>query len=393
MNDMEKAKKWIEEADALLIGARNGLSIAEGYNLFACNDMFQRQFGDFQRRFGIMNVIQGCFFDYPDAADRKEFFKRLVHYWIEEYRPSDVMKNLRRVVGNKPYFILTSNGDTHLELSGFEADRVFEIEKRPFHPRSGHYRTVGKGHTAYEAFVPVPLQDVRLAADNGLMRLANEAMKHLQEADHEGLDCLESEVESSVKLAWNIPPLYLSVDDNDISHKAAIDCDNLRQALRYGIAHLDSLPLSGRLLKDIHWIARGCYQGEMRSSPVWMGSDDDTLLSAPFVPPSPDDMLNSFYALEQFINAPSELHPLIKAALIHYQFEAIHPFIDGNGRVGRILTLLYLIDQGAISKVSVNLSGILHLRQFQYYTGFASVEISGTYEKWVRFFLEAVAMA
>lgn len=128
MNDMEKAKKWIEEADALLIGASNGLSIAEGYNLFACNDMFQRQFGDFQRRFGIMNVIQGCFFDYPDAADRKEFFQRLVHYWIEEYRPSNVMKNLRRVVGDKPYFILTSNGDTHLELSGFEADRVFEIE-------------------------------------------------------------------------------------------------------------------------------------------------------------------------------------------------------------------------------------------------------------------------
>lgn len=128
MNDMEKAKKWIDEADALLIGASNGLSIAEGYNLFACNDMFQRQFGDFQRRFGIMNVIQGCFFDYPAAADRKEFFKRLVHYWIEEYRPSNVMKNLRRVVGDKPYFILTSNGDTHLELSGFEADRVFEIE-------------------------------------------------------------------------------------------------------------------------------------------------------------------------------------------------------------------------------------------------------------------------
>lgn len=104
-------------------------------------------------------------------------------------------------------------------------------------------------------------------------------------------------------------------------------------------------------------------------------------------------MLNSFYALEQFINDSDTPHPLIKAALIHYQFEAIHPFIDGNGRVGRILTLLYLIDQGVISKVPVNLSGILHLRQFQYYTGFASVEVSGAYEKWARFFIEAVAMA
>lgn len=203
--------------------------------------------------------------------------------------------------------------------------------ERPFHKRSGHYRTVGKRLTAYESFVPVPLQDVELVVDDELMRLADEAMEHLQEADHERHDCLDSESESSVKLAWNIPPLYLTVDDNDISRKAAIDCENLRQALRYGIAHLGSLPLSGRLLKDIHWIAmqgehnRRCYPGEMRSSPVWMGSDGDTLLSAPFVPPSPDDMLNSFYALEQFINDSDTPHPLIKAALIHYQFEAIPP--------------------------------------------------------------------
>ncbi len=128
MNKIEKAKEWITNADALLIGASNGLSIAEGYHIFANNDMFRRQFGDLQRRFGITSVIQGCFYDYPTEADRTEFFSRLVRYWITDYKPSQVMKNLRTLVGQKPYFIVTSNGDTHLELSGFDARRVFEIE-------------------------------------------------------------------------------------------------------------------------------------------------------------------------------------------------------------------------------------------------------------------------
>lgn len=129
MNEnLTKARLWLKEADALLIGASNGLSIAEGYHIFANNEMFRRQFGDFQQRFGIMNVIQGCFFDYPSENDRKEFFRRLVKYWVDDYKPSQVMKDLRSIVGNKPYFIVTSNGDTHLELSGFDARRVFEIE-------------------------------------------------------------------------------------------------------------------------------------------------------------------------------------------------------------------------------------------------------------------------
>lgn len=127
-NEIPKAKQWIDDADALLIGASNGLSIAEGYHIFANNEMFHRQFGDFQQRFRIMNVIQGCFYDYPADDDRKEFFRRLVKYWITDYKPSQVMKDLRAIVGDKPYFIITSNGDTHLELSGFDSEKVFEIE-------------------------------------------------------------------------------------------------------------------------------------------------------------------------------------------------------------------------------------------------------------------------
>lgn len=149
MNEIQRAKEWITTADALLIGASNGLSIAEGYHIFANNEMFRRQFGDYQRRFGIMNVIQGCFYDYPSEADRHEFYDRLIKYWIDDYRPSAVMKNLRRLVGATPYFIITSNGDTHLELSGFDERHVFEIEGT-FRDAFGH---IEDKSGAFQAFL------------------------------------------------------------------------------------------------------------------------------------------------------------------------------------------------------------------------------------------------
>ena len=128
MTEIQRAAQAIREADALLIGASNGLSIAEGYHIFANNEMFRRQFGDFQQKYGIRSVIEGCFFHYPCEADRREFLHRLIQYWVTDYRPSQVMKDLLAVVGDKDYFILTSNADTHLELSGFAPSKVFEVE-------------------------------------------------------------------------------------------------------------------------------------------------------------------------------------------------------------------------------------------------------------------------
>ena len=128
MTEIQKAAQAIKDADALLIGASNGLSIAEGYHIFANNEMFRRQFGDFQQKYGIRSVIEGCFFLYSDEKDRQEFLHRLVQYWVTDYRLSQVMKDLLAVVGDKDYFILTSNADTHLELSGFAPGKVFEVE-------------------------------------------------------------------------------------------------------------------------------------------------------------------------------------------------------------------------------------------------------------------------
>lgn len=122
------AQEWIAQADAILIGASNGLSIAEGYHIFANNEMFRRQFGDMQQQYGFRNIVEGLYFQYPTAEARLEFHRRLVKFWVEDYQPSQVMHNLMKVIDQKDYFILTSNGDLHLEKSGFDEKRIFEIE-------------------------------------------------------------------------------------------------------------------------------------------------------------------------------------------------------------------------------------------------------------------------
>ena len=109
-------------------GASNGLSIAEGYHIFANNKMFKEQFGDFEQKYGIKNVIEGYFYHYPNRESQQKFINRLIKFWIKEYQPSKVMKDLLELVKDKDYFIITSNADRHFELSGFDSDKIYEIE-------------------------------------------------------------------------------------------------------------------------------------------------------------------------------------------------------------------------------------------------------------------------
>ena len=125
---IEKARKALADADAILIGASNGLSISEGYNIFADNEMFRRQFGDMAQRYGFNSVLQGVFCNFPTREAHDEFHNRLVKDWVTDYQPSQVMKDLRKIVGDKPYFIITTNCDMHLEKAGFAEDRVWELE-------------------------------------------------------------------------------------------------------------------------------------------------------------------------------------------------------------------------------------------------------------------------
>ena len=128
MTLIEKAYSAISQAEAVLIGASNGLSIAEGYHIFANNKMFKEQFGDFEQKYGIKNVIEGYFYHYPNRESQQKFINRLIKFWIKEYQPSKVMKDLLELVKDKDYFIITSNADIHFELSGFDSDKIYEIE-------------------------------------------------------------------------------------------------------------------------------------------------------------------------------------------------------------------------------------------------------------------------
>lgn len=122
--------KVLQEADALLIGASNGLSISEGYNIFADDLWFQENFGDFRRRYGIRSVLQGLFFQYLSEETKWAFFSRLISRKCYLEQPSPIMEDLYHLVGSKDYFIVTSNGEDHFVPAGFNRDKVFEIEGR-----------------------------------------------------------------------------------------------------------------------------------------------------------------------------------------------------------------------------------------------------------------------
>lgn len=118
----------IKHADAVLIGASNGLSITEGLHLFADNQALEELFGDFKRRYGIRSLLQGMGACWPSEEEKWAFWSRLIHHYCKEYRESQVMKDLKAIVGDKDYFIVTSNGECHFEMSGFAPENIYEVE-------------------------------------------------------------------------------------------------------------------------------------------------------------------------------------------------------------------------------------------------------------------------
>ncbi|MFS0777030.1 hypothetical protein ABC255_13645 [Neobacillus sp. 3P2-tot-E-2] len=118
----------IEEADAIIIGASNGLSISEGIHIFADDSSFRENFGDFREKYGFHSIIQGCFFLYPSEEEKWAYFSRMYEYFLIGREASSVMKNLYELVKDKNYFVVTSNIDAHFTQAGFPKERLFEIE-------------------------------------------------------------------------------------------------------------------------------------------------------------------------------------------------------------------------------------------------------------------------
>jgi Fic family protein len=168
-------------------------------------------------------------------------------------------------------------------------------------------------------------------------------------------------------------------------------------ALDYGLERLATLPVSLRLIRELHAKlmdnVRGgqLTPGKFRRTQNWIGAAGSTIETATYVPPPVDDMLEALGAMETFIHADTELPALVRAGLIHYQFEAIHPFLDGNGRVGRLLIMLLLREWGVLSQPLLNLSAYFERYRQEYYDHLLAVSQHGKWEEWLRFFLRGVS--
>jgi len=172
---------------------------------------------------------------------------------------------------------------------------------------------------------------------------------------------------------------------------------NYVRALDYGLECSKTLPVSLRLIRELHGIlmegVRGEHltPGEFRRSQNWIGPPGSTIESATIVPPPVAEMHQALDAMEKFIHAPSDIPQLARAGLIHYQFEAIHPFLDGNGRVGRLLVILLLIEWGLISQPLLYLSAFFEAHRLDYYDRLLAISRRGEWEKWLLFFLKGIS--
>ena len=278
--------------------------------------------------------------------------------------------------------------------------------------RSGELVTNLSGEAAYQSFKPSPLPP------NPELNINSDIVKKLVEANRDLV-----RLDTAAKLIPNVE-LFISmyvrkealissqiegtqctlddVLDPEVDENTNLDVGdviNYVRACTYAIGRLDKLPLCNRLLREIHQEllagVRGQEKnpGEFRRSQNWIGAANCTLKEARYIPPNVEDMNVALTDLERYMNEGDDYDPLIRIALIHYQFETIHPFLDGNGRVGRLMILLYLMEQGYISKPIIYISYFLKKNQIEYYDRISEVRRSGNYEQWVGFFLEAVSAA
>lgn len=275
--------------------------------------------------------------------------------------------------------------------------------------RSGKYVNVLYGEMAYKAFEPAILPpNPPINVNEELSLLMGKAQRVIGKLDGitEQIPDIDLFVAMYVRkealLSSQIEGTQATLDDildPDIENNTNLevaDVLNYIKAMQFAVSKLDELPLCNRLLKETHVVlmegVRGQEKnpGEFRRSQNWIGPQGGSLKNAVFVPPTRENMENSMFELEKFMNVQDEMDPLLKIALIHYQFETIHPFLDGNGRIGRMLITLWMIQYSLLQYPVFYISYYFKRNRVEYYDRLMEVRLKGHFEEWLWFFLKAI---
>ncbi|MDR1979105.1 MAG: Fic family protein [Synergistaceae bacterium] len=278
--------------------------------------------------------------------------------------------------------------------------------------RAGKFKKNLSGEAEYRSFVPSPLPpNPPLELDDETVRLLVKANKQL--ALLEGLAAripnvnlfVSMYVRKEALMSSQIEGTQATLEDvfdpqlDENVNRDVADVLNYVKATEFAIGRLKRLPLCNRLIREAHAVlmegVRGQEKGpgEFRHSQNWIGGHGSALKNAHYIPPAPEDMVEAMSDLEKYINNNNDddgMDALIRAALIHYQFETIHPFLDGNGRIGRLLITLFLMVSGLLTTPALYISYFLKKNRIEYYDRMTEVRNKGSYEQWVKFFLQAV---
>ena len=305
-----------------------------------------------------------------------------------------------------------NRNDEHIFHYGrYEEMRL--TEKKKVNSRAGHYVQNLSGEAEYQSFLPSPLPPVPpISYDNELASLLSSAHRRLGLL--EGLSSqipdvglfmamyvrkealMSSQIEGTQATLEDV----LSHETDANANRDVKDVVNYVKATEIAIELLKELPLCCRFMRRVHAVlmsgVRGeeKYPGEFRRSQNWIGGAGSTIKTARYVPPNPEDMKEAMSLLEKYMNDEEDTtDELIRIALIHYQFETIHPFLDGNGRVGRLMITLYLMEKGLLTLPSLYISYYLKKNRIEYYDRMTAVRLKGDYEQWVKFFLNALVVS
>lgn len=260
-----------------------------------------------------------------------------------------------------------------------------------------------KGSLSFKSFVPPLMEDYAIIESPALTIALKDAESSFEELNRKLLDgeesslrkLMEDEARASYRLSeTRTHPCFsfgleIRLNPNE---------ENILRATDYGVEALAELPLSTRIIKNLHYLVCESrdydkkYRGEIRKSPVWIGPLGTKIDAADFIPPVDDDMTGALSNLDNFTNY-SDLNPFIKAAMIHYQFEMIHPFIDANGRVGRILNTLFLYENKRLCQPVLQLSEILSSDYTEYTDNIQKTNETGDMEQWLLYFLPVLSNA